>query len=141
MNNPLDFSKKSRRAILVFLVLFLIVVFIPRAYFLLTPPTKFEFSQTDFEQKVFKEAQFQKKNKFSSDSKKRAKFKVPSSKFDPNKYAASDWMKLGLSEKQANVLLKFGKRGFYSSDELKQVFVISDEFFALIKDSLIFPSK
>jgi competence protein ComEA len=141
MNNSLDFSKKSRRAILIFLLLFLVVVFIPRAYFLLSPVQKFQFSQTDFEKKEFKNAEFKEYSKKSSFEKKKSKFSVPPSKFDPNQYAASDWMKLGLSEKQTAVLLKFGKRGFYSDDDLKNVFVISESFFALIKDSLIYPPR
>jgi competence protein ComEA len=141
MNNSLDFSKKSRRAILIFLLLFLVVVFIPRAFFLLSPVEKFQFSQTDFEKKEFQNAQFKEYSKKSSFDKKKSKFSVPPSKFDPNQYAASDWMRLGLSEKQTAILLKFGKRGFYSDEDLKQVFVISDSFFALIKDSLVYPPR
>jgi DNA uptake protein ComE-like DNA-binding protein len=50
-------------------------------------------------------------------------------------------MNLGLSIKQANVIVKFTSRGIYSNDELKKIFVISDEFYQLIKDSTIYPKK
>lgn len=140
MQNPVQFSKRSRRAILIFTVLLLVLVLIPRVYFLMNPPDKFTFSQTDFEKNKYKNYVFQeKKRKFYS--KEKSKFSVPPSKFDPNTYAASDWMLLGMSQKQAELIVKFGKRGFYSSEDLRRVFVISDQFYAVIKDSLVFPQK
>lgn len=139
MENPLDFSKRSRRAIFYFVVLLFIVVLIPRMYFLFSNSSKIEFVQTDFEKKVF-----QKRKAYTSNYKKKSyvsKFKVPPKIFDPNSYAPSDWMYLGLSQKQSDILIKFGKRGFYSDEDLKRVFVISDKFFAIIKDSLVYPEK
>ena len=50
-------------------------------------------------------------------------------------------MKLGLSEKQSAVILKFTKYGIYSLDKLEQIFVIPPELFELIKDSVFFPEK
>lgn len=142
MKNSLDFSKKSRRAVIIFMVLFLGIILFPRIYFLWYPNSSFTFSQTDFEKKNFSNANFkERKSTFKSFTKKESKFKTPPHKFDPNTYGVSDWMLLGLSEKQANILLKFSKRGFYSNEDLKQVFVISDAFFAKIKDSLVYPSK
>jgi DNA uptake protein ComE-like DNA-binding protein len=68
-------------------------------------------------------------------------FKVPQAKFDPNEYNAKDWMKLGLSEKQANVVVSFASRGIYSNDQLEKIFVIPKELYALIKDSTFYPEK
>ena len=48
-------------------------------------------------------------------------------------------MQLGLSEKQASVVLKFTSRGLKSNEDLKRVFVISDELFEMIKDSTFYP--
>jgi competence ComEA-like helix-hairpin-helix protein len=142
MKNSLDFSKKSRRAVILFIILFLGIILLPRIYFLWYPDSSYTFTQTDFEKKSFAEANFKERKKnFSSYQKKESKFKTPDRKFDPNTYGVSDWMLLGLSEKQAAILLKFGKRGFYSHEDLKQVFVVSDAFFAKIKDSLVYPSK
>lgn len=50
-------------------------------------------------------------------------------------------MKLGLSIKQANVVLKFTKRGIYSNEDLKRIFVIPDDLFEIIKDSTFYPEK
>jgi competence ComEA-like helix-hairpin-helix protein len=50
-------------------------------------------------------------------------------------------MYLGLTEKQANAVLKFGKYGFYSNEQLAKVFVIPKEVFRLIQDSTFYPDK
>jgi len=65
----------------------------------------------------------------------------PSKRFNPNEYKLEDWMKLGLSEKQSAVILKFTKYGIYSLDKLEQIFVIPPELFELIKDSVFFPKR
>jgi DNA uptake protein ComE-like DNA-binding protein len=101
----------------------------------------YQFEQTDFEKKEFKRKTYAKKNYSYYNKKKGSKFKTPPKKFDPNLYAIKDWMYVGMSEKQATLILKFGKRGFYSEEDLKKVFVISQQFFDVIRDSLIFPTK
>lgn len=142
MNNLIEFSKRSRRAILIFVGFFIIVVLIPRVISLFQTPTKFSFIQTDFEKKVFAKKEYKKKYyEYGDNQFKKSKFKTPPSKFDPNVYSPSDWMNLGMSQKQADLIIKFGKRGFYSNEDLKKVFVISDKFFAVIKDSLVYPQK
>jgi competence protein ComEA len=140
MQNPIHFSKRSRRAIIIFTITMIVVVLIPRFYFLINPPQKFTFSQTAFQKQHYKNVEFKKRER-KQYFKKSSKFKVPRAKFDPNKYSEADWIKLGMSPKQAATILKFGKRGFYSPEDLKRVFVISDQFYNVIKDSLIFPSK
>lgn len=72
---------------------------------------------------------------------KRKRFQPPGSKFDPNLYTLNDWMQLGLSEKQSNVVLKFTQYGIHSNEELEKIFVIPEELFLLIKDSTYYPVK
>ena len=69
------------------------------------------------------------------------KFKIPPMRFDPNQYSKEDWMHLGVSEKQADVILKFSERGLYSNDDLKRIFVLPVELFELIKDSTFYPVR
>ncbi len=139
MENPFDFSKRSRRAILIFTGVMLILVLIPRIYFLLNPSKDFEFHQTAEQKEEFKKFEYKKKEKVSCQ--KKSRYQKPLSRFDPNQYSEAEWMKLGLSEKQVGVLMKFQKNGFYTDADLKKVFVISDEFFENIKDFLIYPEK
>lgn len=74
-------------------------------------------------------------------NKKASKFNKPNESFDPNTYAKKDWIKLGLSERQSEVVINFAKRGLYSNDDVKKIFVIPTELFELIKDSLYYPKK
>jgi competence protein ComEA len=139
MENPIDFSKRSRRAILIFVTIMLVLVLIPRVYFLFNPAGDFEYHQTAQQKEDFRKFEYKKKEK--TKYKKKSRFTKPKDKFDPNQYTAANWMDLGLSEKQVSTLMKFGATGFYSDEDLKRVFVISDEFFANIKDFLIYPEK
>lgn len=139
MENPLDFSKRSRRAILIFTGVMLVLVLIPRVYFLLHPADDFEFHQTELQKEAFENFEYKKKEKTGYNKKNR--FSRPKSKFDPNQYSEEQWMTLGLSKKQVAVLMKYKSSGFYAPEDLKKVFVISDEFFNIIKDSLIYPQK
>jgi DNA uptake protein ComE-like DNA-binding protein len=72
---------------------------------------------------------------------KRKRYHTPPSKFNPNQYSLSQWMALGLTEKQANVVLKFCKYPLKSNADLKRIFVIPDALFERIKDSTFYPDK
>lgn len=140
-DNPLYVSKRSKRGILVFLIISLAIVFAPRVINALSDKEKFEI--TELEVKEFREnvaaKEYQKQNKKSY--KKKSRFKKPKSKFDPNLYTEKDWMILGLSKKQTAVVLKFTDRGIYSNEQLEKIFVIPEELFLLIKDSTYFPTN
>ncbi|MCE3296424.1 MAG: hypothetical protein K0R65_2138 [Crocinitomicaceae bacterium] len=140
MENPLEFSKRSRRATLIFVSCFLLIVLVPRIIGLFSPPRKLSFTQTDFEKKELKRRSY-KTYRSDYNYQRKKGFQTPPAKFDPNQYAPSDWMNLGLSQKQADLIIRFGKRGFYSHEDLRKVFVISDRFFEVIRDSLVYPSR
>jgi competence ComEA-like helix-hairpin-helix protein len=72
---------------------------------------------------------------------KKEKYKVPERKFNPNQYSFEEWVKLGLTRKQAAVVMKFTNRGINSNEELKKIFVIPEELFNKIKDSTYYPQK
>ena len=135
--NSLEFSKRSRRAILVFLALFVILAIIPRIILYYTPekPLKFNWKEQQIIQN-FKPIIKKKNTKYS-----KKKYLTPSEKFDPNEYSKNDWMKLGLSLKQAEAVLKFGKYGFKSKEDLKRVFVIPQKLMLKIIDSTFYPEK
>jgi len=75
------------------------------------------------------------KRKYSN----KRKFNKPKAAFDPNEYKQEDWVRLGLSEKQAAVVLKFSSRGIRSNEDLKKIFVLPEELYNLIKDSTVYP--
>ncbi len=137
-------SKRNRQALLIVIIASLIIVYIPRVLrvFDKTEAT-IKISEAEIEDTKNKIAQYQKKKRAYSNFKreKKIRYHLPSSKFDPNSYTLADWMQLGLTEKQANVVLKFTARGLKSNEDLKRVFVISDELFEIIKDSTFYPSN
>lgn len=138
---PLDFSKRSRRAIFMFVAFLVLVALIPRLIFLYKTPEKLNLSQEEFQQVQVAGVNWKEKKKQRIKGKKKRSYARPNQRFDPNTYAPSDWMQLGLSEKQAAVVVQMSTRGFYSTADVKRVFVIPDELFELIADSLIFPEK
>ncbi len=139
------FSKRSRLAIVAFTVCFLLIVLIPRIYFYYTPTTKFSLTERMHQLPEKEKVAVKKRIKKYHDNqtnKIKKQYKTPPSKFDPNKYELKDWMRLGLSEKQAQTILNFNKYGFDSEKDLLKCFIFENEdFFSAIKDSLSFPDK
>jgi competence ComEA-like helix-hairpin-helix protein len=84
---------------------------------------------------------FKKNNSYKKSTFFKTKYKKPTKKFNPNTYSENEWMELGLSKKQSAIVLKFTKRGIYSNDQLKKIFVIPNQLFELIKDSTFYPEK
>jgi DNA uptake protein ComE-like DNA-binding protein len=113
-----------------------LVSFLPRIIIYLFPDKPIHI--TIEEKKIFYSLKYTPTKKYE---KKKKVYNAPPSKFDPNSYTTKDWMYLGLTEKQANAVLKFGKYGFYSNDQLAKVFVIPKEVFRLIKDSTFYPDR
>ena len=137
-------SKRSRKGLVVLALISLGVISFPRFFFYFS--SKDKISIRSFPQKRWLSSHRFKSYKSTHSylerfNNKKNSFSIPVNKFDPNLYSLKDWIALGLSEKQANVILKFGTKGFYSNEDLKKVFVISNELFSLIKDSTFYPNR
>lgn len=134
-------SARNKRGVFIFIVLSLVVVFLPRLIMALKEKPNYVItSELIQDLKKGSKSRFEKRT-FQYEKKTKKKFNVPASKFNPNEYSVNDWMNLGLSEKQANVVLKFTSRGIYSNEQLKKIFVISDQLYNLIKDSTFYTNK
>jgi len=138
LNWPQKISNRKARGVFVLLIIIIMVVLMPRLLQDLSSnePLLVTFKEIDsgiseIEKKKYLSVPYYKK--------KSIKYKSPPTKFDPNKYQEHEWIALGLSPKQAKVVLSFAKRGIKNNDELKQIFVIDDRLFQLIKDSTIYP--
>ena len=135
--NPLEFSKRSRRAIFLFLIVFVILAVIPRIIIYYTPEKPIHFSWK--EKEIIRNFHPIPEEKQVKSHKKT--YNTPPHQFDPNTYTVNDWMSLGLSLKQAEAILKFGKYGFKSKEDLLRVFVIPKELMDKMIDSTIYPEK
>lgn len=128
-------SKRNRRGMIYLIAILLLVSFTPR---LLVGFQNNKLSWSYSELKSAEEDLRSKGDQSSRSWKKKSKvnrYHPPSSKFDPNEYSKEDWMRLGLSEKQSDVVLRFTEKGVHSNGELKKIFVIPAALFELIKDS------
>lgn len=141
MSFPKQISKRTRLGILVLILLLAVVTMLPRVYGWYKGNSPILVSVEE----LYKGVEELESRKFSSvqkkQSRKKKRYNAPSSRFNPNEYGVADWMALGLSEKQANVVINFAKRGIRNNDHLKQIFVIDDALFELIKDSTFYPEN
>lgn len=133
-NNKPEVSKRNRRAVYVMLALSLFIMFTPRLWTVFSKEPTYVLTQKDL---IFHKKQFQsvQRQHFKTKNKKK-RYTAPTGKFDPNLYTSSDWMRLGLSEKQASAVVKFCKRGIRSAQDLEKIFVMPKELYALVKDSV-----
>jgi competence protein ComEA len=132
-------SKRNRRGLLLLLFIAAVISYTPR---IIAASTSNDDIQITFEELEVVEDEIEVKREFKKSKKKKvwaSKYKAPPAAFDPNKYSEKDWMSLGLSKKQSDVVLKFSKRGLRSNDDLEKIFVIPSELFNLIKDSTYYP--
>jgi DNA uptake protein ComE-like DNA-binding protein len=136
-------SKRNRQALVLVIFLSIIIVYIPRIVLTFdNSETTIKISDAEIAETENKIASYRKNRKstYAYNREKKSRYHLPPSKFDPNTYELSDWMQLGMTEKQAKVVLKFTSRGLKSNEDLQRVFVISDELFDMIKDSTFYPT-
>jgi competence ComEA-like helix-hairpin-helix protein len=126
-------SKRNRQGIYALICISLFIVFIPRLYDWFSPEPVIVIESEKIEQL---KSEYQKnQTRVQSTYQRRSKYRVPPSSFDPNDYSLKQWMYLGLSEKQAAVVLRFTARGIRSDEDLSRIFVIPSALFERIKDS------
>ncbi|MFK7785248.1 MAG: ComEA family DNA-binding protein [Crocinitomicaceae bacterium] len=136
-------SKRNRRAVLGILILVTIVSFLPR---LLAGTASFSDDEITFEEVKITESNLEKRQEFWAKKKRKKytkndykkRFKRPAKKFDPNTYKVSDWMKLGLSEKQSIIVVRLSERGFHSNADLERIYVLPKPAYDLLKDSTFY---
>ena len=138
MKSPLYVSKRNRKGVFYLVLISLLIIFTPRIIDSVKGKQRFKVSSYEIEE-------FRKKSEerrsVISDSKRKmqgSRFRRPARKFDPNQYMVSDWIALGLSEKQASVVVRFAERGIRNNEELRRIFVIPEELFDLISDSTVY---
>ena len=141
MKSPFYISKKSRRGLTVLFFLAFFIVLIPRLYvhFLRVDTILIKKPRITVETKTNNSKSKENKKKYSK-KKKKLVYRSPKGKFDPNEYTHEDWMYLGLSEKQTNVIMRFLNHKIYTNEALKKIYVLPDTVYHLIKDSTVYPA-
>jgi len=141
VKSPFYISKKSRRGLTVLFFLAFFIVLIPRlyVYFLKVDTILIKKPRIKVETKTNNSKSKENKKKYSK-KKKKLVYRSPKGKFDPNEYTHEDWMYLGLSEKQTNVIMRFLNHKIYTNEALKKIYVLPDTVYHLIKDSTVYPA-
>ncbi|MDR3023274.1 helix-hairpin-helix domain-containing protein [Chryseobacterium sp.] len=65
-------------------------------------------------------------------------------KFNPDRFSANDWLKMGFSERQAEAILKYRNYlggSFISKEKFKECFIISPENYSKLEPYLLLPAK
>ncbi len=136
--DPYYVSPKNKKGVAALLIISLIIVFTPRFLSYFNAPLHLVITRTQVELLQKRQAKYAYKYKSHY---KRKTYKTAPKRFDPNNYLEADWSALGLSLKQVAVVMNFTKRGLYSNDDLKKIFVIPPALYELIKDSTFYPTK
>lgn len=141
MKSPFYISKKSRRGLTVLFFLAFFIVLIPRLYvhFLKVDTVLIKKPLIKAETKTNNSKSKENKKKYSK-KKKKLVYRSPKGKFDPNEYTHEDWMYLGLSERQTNVIMRFLNHKIYTNEALKKIYVLPETVYHLIKDSTVYPA-
>ena len=141
MKSPFYISKKSRRGLTVLFFLAFFIVLIPRlyVYFLKVDTVLIKKPLIKAETKTNNSKSKENKKKYSK-KKKKPVYRSPKGKFDPNEYTHEDWMYLGLSERQTNVIMRFLNHKIYTNEALKKIYVLPETVYHLIKDSTVYPA-
>ncbi|NCU33253.1 MAG: hypothetical protein EOM23_10065, partial [Candidatus Moranbacteria bacterium] len=123
-------SKGQRRAIL---LLFVILILMIASYFLLPFYLKPDYQQVD--SFAIEAAKFA-ATAVKSESEQRELTPFP---FDPNTTTGEGFQQLGLSERQAEIILRYRNAGgkFRNADDFGKIFSISDEEFAILQPFII----
>lgn len=146
--NPFDVSKRHQRGVWILIFLSTVIIFAPRVLQFFTDEKEgFELEIVPYvAEKTWhkKYRHFPQRNRFNKNrwfAKKAIVKHKPTKFFDPNELTKQEWMFFGLSEKQAEVVLKIAKRGIHSNQELQGIKFIPPEVFENIKEFTSYPTE
>jgi len=128
------YSRSERRAVVALIVLIVIVLIAPRFYrfYIVKPNIAFADST---QPKGITEGKDKAVDSNTSDTKDSNTNNNGLFYFDPNTISTGDWLRLGLTEKQAGSIEKYRSKGgkFKTPDDLRRIYVLSDQ----MKDRLV----
>ena len=133
IKEPNYISKRNRRGIIYLFFICLFILFLPRVitFFKDEPEV---LINTEIVNR-FEKTNPKKQKVHYSKKKEISKYSRPPRKFNPNEYQVKDWMALGLSIKQSEVVFSFISRGISSNQALEKIYVLPEELYNMIKDS------
>ncbi len=142
------YSTSEKNGILILFALLLITIIINILLPFIIPTNKTHFNE--FKERI---SQFEKRQSEIGDSlnnlrlNRNSNYKKNASKltpfyFDPNNMPVEEWEKLGLQDRQIEMIKKYESKGgkFYDADDLAKMYCISDEEFKILEPYIIIKS-
>lgn len=150
VNKPIksffSFTKKELNGLLIFCSLLVIIVYLPSIVSLFADKEEFKFKEFKDEIAAFRASQ----NEGSRESFLQVKDEIEDKElapeyfeFNPNGLKASEWRRLGLSEKQIKVIKNYESKGgkFYRKEDLKKIYSVSEVDYARLEPFIRIPEK
>lgn len=138
------FSKSAKRGYLFIILIVVAAVLLPRILASLDQTELVSIKKVPQEiKKAIQKVEEKEEKRYSKKSTTKFKLQPPKTRFNPNDLNIDEWQKLGLSEKQAKSILNYTSKGgkFYKPEDLQKMYVISDEFYNTVKDSIDIPEN
>lgn len=138
----LSISPREFRGFVVVFVIILIIYFTPIIYQKLTyQPLKISIEV--LEPKIKEIENFDTKNNYPKKFNSENTTKATLFNFDPNNLPLEDWIKLGLSEKQAKIIKKYESKGgkFKSKQDVKKMYSITAQQYQKLEPYIQIPDK
>lgn len=149
--NHLKFSRREKRGSLILLAIVLTLFVVPKLFNAHNKPLSVLLTEEEIElQNQFKKSSYEKKNykkNYYKNHRYQKKIKkdmpIPTASFDPDTMSIASWQKLGLSEKQSEVLISYKNRsgGFYEIEQLYKAYVLDSNRVSDWKPFLVFNKK
>ena len=129
------FTKTERRGILVLAILTMFILLTPLVYNNLVDLPEINHSLSQLKENksdIFQDEEHEFSMRVARKNKASNKTFINYFPFNPNNLAREEWIKLGLTNKQIDVIYKYESKGgkFKTKEDLKKIYVISDEMYA-----------
>lgn len=124
------FSKKELNGILILFLILIVIFSVPGILRYVDEPDSYDLNQFKNEIASFKASASERKysfNKVKSEIEDK-EFKAEYFEFDPNIISEIEWRRLGLSAKQAKVIINYRSKGgkFFKKEDLKKIYSLRD---------------
>lgn len=143
LQNYFTFSRSERVGLITLLVLIILILIIPKLLFQNHKPELVQDSLYKLEVEEFIKSYRNENNDlghnytdFADDSKFHKKgSRYSPFEFDPNFASSSDYIRMGFSERQAAVLVKYRDRGgkFHQKEDFNKLYIIDDETYKIFE--------
>jgi len=141
VKNYFAFTRSQQIGVVAWTIIILVLIVLLNVNFQKNHPNPFEVSESDMSY-VQLNAQKETENYSYEHQSGWQKEDLALFDFDPNLISISEWQDLGFSEKQAKVIIdyKTNRGPFKSKEDLKKVFVISEQKYRELEPHILLPN-